>query len=204
MSSSVSAAFDALVITDALDRSADGAAAAELHVLAYLACLISFYDNRHPDAWAYGFSATPAGAPYAHVLAEECDRLRAAGRLLDEGEVLVLSSAGAEDLEALAEFSSCRARLPYVEAACASATLRPLPTVADALAYEPQLQRALDRRAPRQLLTPTGLMLVDGQLRAVARVLGERSPIKRDLLVPTTIWLNYLRSSGEHSAESPA
>jgi hypothetical protein len=202
VSTRVSAGFDALTITDRLERTEGGAAAAELHAFAYLACLMAFYDHRQPDAWAYGFSATPAGAPYAAALAEECDRLRAAGRLLDRYEVLVLSEQGRGDLQGMRALRSCAMRERYLEASCAAATLLPLPAISDALSFEPQLQRALKAPATRELLKPVGLALVNQQFRALADALRQRSPNSSDLLVPTTVWLTYLTESGRSPGDA--
>lgn len=202
MTSRVSAAFDALAITAALERTAGGAAASELHVFSYLACLMAFYESIEPQDWSYGFSSTAAGAPYAQTLAEECDRLRASGRLLDRGDMLMLSTAGRTEVEGLRRLRSCAARERYLEAACAAASLLPLPSVADALSYEPQLQLALRRETSRALMQPVGLALVDEHFRAIQQALVERAPESRDLLVPTTVWLSYLAgAAGKPEAE---
>jgi hypothetical protein len=187
----VAAAFDALAVTAALERSAHGAAAAEVHMFAYLSCLIGIYNGDAPEQWRYDFMATPAGAPYAHVLEREVDSLRASGRLLDSGDLLVLSQVGSEELEELRSFPSLLARAPYVDAACATASLQPLPSIADALAQEPQLQEALGLHSSRELLTDSGLLLLDRQFRALRSALAERGSTS-DLLVPAAVWMGYL------------
>lgn len=192
MSVRVAAAFDALAVTSALARTATGAAAAELHLFAYFSCLIALYDGRPPEAWQYQFTATPAGAPYAHILAEEVDRLRAAGLLLDEGDLLVLSEPGATALRMLRDFPSFQDRASYVEAACGTATLRPLASISDSLTEEPQLQRALEHNAPRELFTEIGQEFVARQFEAVRAALAEAGSPAGDLLVPAAIWLGYL------------
>jgi len=197
----VAAAFDALTVTGALQRSAHGAAVAELHIFAYLSCLIGVYDGSTPRAWQYDFTATPAGAPYAHVLDREIDRLRASGRLLDCGDLLVLSHVGAEELEQLHSFPSLRARAPYVDAACATASLQPLPSVADAIAQEPQLQGALGLRGSRELLTDSGLLLLQRHFDVLKMALSEREGAPKDLLVPAAVWVGYLAAVARTAVE---
>lgn len=200
MSVRAGAGYDALFVTETLSRFAGGAAAVELHLFSYLACLISLYDHRSVEEWLYPFVATPAGAPFAEVLAQETEQLRAAGLLLDEGPLLVLSEQGQVELELLGGFSSARARTPYLEAACAAASLLPLPTVAHAVSQEPGLRHALGADASRELLGDAELMLVDEQFGAITEALAERSGEHRDLLVPTTLWLSYLDATSRQVA----
>jgi hypothetical protein len=192
MTSRSGSGHDALFISRALASFAGGAAAVELHLFAYLGCLMSIYDGRTPSQWQYSFVATPSGAPYAEVLAGETQRLRAAGMLVEEGPLLAPSRQGQELLESLRDLSASQERAPYLEAACAAASVLPLPTVAHAVAAEPGLQNALGAHAPRELLGDAELTLVDEQFGAVTEALAERVAEKADLLVPTSLWLSYL------------
>jgi hypothetical protein len=200
VSTRIGSGHDALYISEALSTFAGGAAAVELHLFAYLGCLVSIYDGHGADQWRYSFVATPAGAPYAEVLAEETDCLRAAGMLIDQGPLLILSESGRELLNSLGDLSSARERVPYLEAACSVASVLPLPTVAHAVAAEPGLQSALHATAPRELLGETELTLVDEQFGAVTEALVERVPEHTDLLVPTALWISYLDASTKRAA----
>jgi hypothetical protein len=195
VSAKANAGFDALFITDALSAFADGAGIVELHLFAYLACLLSIYDGRDVSSWDYDFVATPAGAPYADALASECDRLRAMGLLVDHGLLLRLGPQAHDDLTVIREFASARARIPYLDAACSAATLLPLPTVTNAISHEPGLQQALSQHGSKELLNQAELMLVDAQFRAVSEALTEHSGEHSDLLVPTTLWLSYINAT---------
>jgi hypothetical protein len=197
------AAFDVLAICRQLTRSAGGATAAELHVFSYLSCLLYVYDGHDAGGWGYSFAATPAGSPYARELADATDRVRAAGWLVDRGPVVVLSEAGRSELDALAAFASKAPRLRYLDSATAAATLLPLPSVADALAYEPQLRRALDHLGGLdELLDDEGLALVRPHFAAVAEALEDASVANAELLVPAVVWLTYLAGKAEEEMVS--
>jgi hypothetical protein len=200
MSLRIAAAFDALAVTSALTATAGGAAVSEIHVFAYFACLLGVYEGKTPDEWQYAFTATPAGAPYAHILGEEIDRLRAAGRLLEAGDVLVLSTVGEREHETLQQFGSLVERSRYISAACATTHLRPLPSVADALSYEPQLQDALSLSGSRELLSTAGQLLLAPHFAGLREVLAELAPKSEDLLVPASLWLSYLAVSGQRAS----
>jgi hypothetical protein len=200
MSPKAFAGFDALYIVDALARFAGGAGAVELHLFAYLACLVSVYAQNDPDEWGYEFVATPSGAPYAETLADEADRLQAAGRLLQSGPLIVLSAAGAADLSTLSRFATVQSRRRFLDAGCSSATLMPLPAVTNAIAREPGLQQALTGDSPKELLRRADLILVDEQFSAVAEVVATANRTQIDLLGPTTLWLSYLIESSPAAA----
>lgn len=220
-------AYDALRTCRALGRAGAGTTAAELQVFAYLACLISIYDGHTAADWGYTFTATPAGSPYAKSLAETTDRLRARGLIVDRPAprhrrpkapvveessdskrrwpaptVLDLSSPGADELEALATLSSCRRRERFLEAATSAAQLMPLPSVTDAVTYEPNLRRALTRLAKTELLDEEGVATVKNQFEAIADALHEQPGQACDLLVPTAIWITFLSETAD--AERPA
>lgn len=196
MSTRVSAGFDVLAITDRLTRTEKGAALAEVHVLSYLACVMSLYEGKDPQEWQYGFAATPSGAPYAMALDHESSRLRAAGLILDRGDVMVPSGRGLQELRQLRTLKSLSIRERYLEVACGAAALLPLPAVADALSFEPQLQRAFKAPSARELFKPVGCALLKEHFRAISKALRRRSPTTSDLLVPTKVWLTYLAVTG--------
>lgn len=212
-------AYDALWTCRALDGPTRGVTAAEMQVFAYLACLVSIYDQRNVADWGYTFTATPAGSPYAKRLAETSDRLRARGlivdRLASQGRrrrapvpddvhtysatptVLTLSSLGEQEFTALSRLPSCRDRERYLETATSAAQLMPLPSVSDAVTYEPNLRRALNRVATTELLDEDGVAVITLQFEAVAEALRGHSGTAQDLLVPIAVWVSFLAETAD-------
>jgi hypothetical protein len=189
-------------LTEHVERSVKGIAHAELHVLAYLAALLSVYAGRPPDAWEYDFTATPSGAPYSHALASEIDRLRASGLIADRGLVLSMTELGTDTLRALSRFESCTERSAFVEAAAACVNFIPIAGVSDALTYEPQLQRVVTFAGSRRLFDHSGIILLSAHFHAVREAIDERRGPSQDLLVPAIVWLTYLSQVATKSMES--
>lgn len=200
--SAVHAAHDVLSITASLQRDEGGAMEAEIHAFAYLACLMTVYDGHDPSWWQYRFTATTAGAPYAYELGDATDHLAAAGALLPGPRGLVLSAKGDADLGLLGGLS-LGVRDRYLEAATATALMLLLPSVPEALTYEPQLKRALAWTANRELLEPEGLQLVRHQFEAITEALdNEGADAREDLMVPAVVWLAYLLEESEQMGEA--
>jgi len=194
------AALDVLAITSHLQHDAGGAMEGEIHSFAYLGCLVSFYDRDDPAWWRYRFTATSAGAPYAHALSEALEALGAAGALLPGSRGLVLSDLGEAQLNLL-RGSSLGERDHYLEAATATALMMPLPTVPAAITLEPQLRRALKWSATTELLEPDGLDLIRKQFDAVTKGLSEEKiDAREDLMVPAVLWLSYLLDEQQSSS----
>ena len=190
MSSSARAAYDALELAGRLAEQGErGFTAGELHSLAYLGCLLAVYDGREPRWWGYTFTATTTGAPYALALAEAVDRLLARERLA-ETDVVLLTRDGREELDALRGFAMNERRARYLAGACDAAIALPLPSVTEAISYEPQMASGVELGVKQPLLDETGLELVRPHLEALREALGERPG--GTMMVPAVLWLTYL------------
>jgi hypothetical protein len=189
---SAAATFDALWLADALQRSVDGGSRAELHTLAYLGCLLAVFDGRAPAWWAYRFTATRAGAPFAQALSEGVDAAEQAGMFRRRGHVLRLTDRGRRELDVTAGWPLNARRVRYLDAASATALAIPLPSVADALSFEPGLRRALRFVKVRALLDEAGLALLEAQFAALESALAQQPRAEEDLMVPAVVWLTYL------------
>jgi len=194
------AAYDSLQLTSNIARSADGASEGELHTLAYLSCLLAVFDGKRPVWWGYPFTATRAGAPFSHALRQAIQEEQRAGLLVLHDRVLLLSEAGNVELAAITPLILNRRRQRYLEAASATALTMPLPSVSDALSFEPGLRRALRFVRTKALLDEAGLALLDDQFSVLEQALD--ADVEADLLVPAVVWLTYL--SQQHPADTHA
>ena len=186
------AAYDALYVTNALQRQFGNAARGEVHLLTYLACLLSLYSHRPTADWNYSFAGTTSGAPFSTELAAAIDDAVLSGLLSANDQSLLLNASGREELVALANVSFCSWRSVYLEASCCSTLTAPVGTLRYALSQEPNLKPASRLRASRRLLDESGLALLYEQFAALQQAIGRDT---HDLLVPATVWLAYLSES---------
>jgi hypothetical protein len=196
------ASFDALTLTGSLSDVTDGLTQGELHSLDYLACLMAIYDGHDPGWWGLSFSVTETGAPFSRELSKAVDELVFARWLLRFDRVYRLSDEGRTELEFERSLAPNERRLRYLSAASSAALSMPLPTIADALAHEPGLRRALTYLRRQKLLDDISLDLVDQQFTALTEGLGQPPAEREDLMVPAVVWLTYL--SRTHERESRA
>jgi hypothetical protein len=189
-----SASFDALVIAQELTASGDGVTSTEVHVFAYLACLLAMYDGHSPPWWDYQFVGTKIGAPYSAMLADAVDLLTATGSLQQSAGVLSISKRGRDDIAALSIFDSYAPRTRYLEAACQCALTIPLASLGEILRAEPQLRSAVSLMQSRELLDEMGVALLETHFAAVRRALADvgSEAAYSDLMIPATVWLTYL------------
>jgi hypothetical protein len=188
------AAFDSLYIASELTGKLQGASVADLHVFAYLGCLLSLYRRRPVADWGYGFAGTRDGSPFSPELESAVRALSAIGYLhLSEGGVKV-TATGREELVALQQLSQNRDRIVYLEPACSSGLAMPVGVIHHALAQEPTLRPATSLAATRPLLDGPYLPRLYEQFAVLGRTVGVEH---QDLLIPATVWLGYLWRASE-------
>ena len=92
----IEAAFDSLTIASQLEGIDLQPTRGEIHLLAYLASLLSLYARGGEGAsdWGYSFAATPGGTPFSDSLHVEIDDLMSRGALTSAGTAIQLTQAG--------------------------------------------------------------------------------------------------------------
>ena len=188
--------YDSLFVLDAIGFSANGATPGEVQVLSYLGCLMSVYDGQRAEQWGYSFTATRAGAPYADEIAMSLDQLVRGGFASVDVPLIQISERGRNELRFASTLTLNERRRRFLDAATAAALAMPLPSVADALSFEPGLRRALRFVRTRALLDETGVGLLEEQFESLSETLGTELAATEDLMVPTVVWLTYLASEG--------
>lgn len=188
------AAFDSLYILAALGTNVKRPVIAEIHVFAYLGCLLSLYRGQPVADWGYGFAGTRDGSPFSPEIDEAIRALTAAGYLhSSEGDIAITESGRAE-LSTLQEFFQNRERISYLEPACSSTLTMPVGMIRHALTQEPTLKPTSRLATTRALLDGPYLPRLYDQFAALGRTVGVEH---RDLLIPATVWLGYLWRASE-------
>jgi hypothetical protein len=183
-----SAAFDFLFITERLSAKLGTATFGEVHLFAYLSCLLSLFRRQPVAEWGYNFAGLDQGAPFSPELHAAYSDLESAGLVASKGEAFILTPEGKQELESLSDLQQLEFRRPCLEAACDSLLSFPVGMVRNAMSMEPGLRPALRVGGTRPLLDAGAIAQLHEHFDALYTVLGQT----HDLLVPSTVWLTYL------------
>lgn len=187
-SSTYQAVFDALSIVRRLEGALDGVTSSEVHLISYVACLLSIYRRFAASEWGYGFIRSQWGAPFSADLENGLTTLTASGLLASREEVLATTDSGKELGNFLNTTTEHSWRAEFLEGACASVLAMPVGSIREALHHEPSLRRAKVHKQPRVLLAGEDTALYE-QFGALNDVVGAKVT---DLMVPSVVWLSYL------------
>lgn len=190
------AAFDCLYVGRYLESLLQNFAEAEVHLLAYLGCLLSLYRSRPISDWRYGFSGTRNGAPFSVELNSSISVLKSAGCIDAKGDYLTLTQEGRVECSELSNLLIYKDRMECLEGACSCLLTMPVGAVRDALFHEPMLKPSVSLSDPRPLLEGPGLTLLYDQFSELSNAIGIHTS---DLLVPATVWLTYLSRAKANS-----
>jgi hypothetical protein len=181
--------FDALAISVKLQQTFDRTAISEVHLFAYLACLLSLYRGCAASDWGYEFVATENGSPFSADLEEAIVSLVLEGLGEQSDRYLVVTVEGQSVCAELSDFERNRRREEFLSAACASVLALPLGTIRSAMVTDHDMKLATELRDTRRLLTETAVEDLHDAFSALSDEIGIHV---RDLMVPAVVWLNYL------------
>jgi hypothetical protein len=185
--------FDYLAISRRLQDVLETVAPGEVHLFAYLACLLSLYRGRPVAAWGYSFAGTRNGSPFSPEVEASRELLVRAGHaaVMDSG-YLRLTSSGCKEYHLLASLTVNSQRIEYLVGACATVLTLPLGWIKAAITNDPQMRLAAERKTTRPLLTETA---VDGFHDDFELLASGLSAGVADLMVPAVIWLRVMREN---------
>lgn len=181
--------FDCLSICDRLESAVGDADISEIHLFAYLSCLLSIYKQHPASSWEYSFSVTQYGYPYSPELDEEFRTLITRGCLDLKKRVVNITSTGRDEYQVLKRFSVNSERETFVEAACSTALVMPLGMVRKAIAATPDIRRAAELDRSVQLLDQIAENDIYGEFKAL-RAMPELDTT--EMMLPAVVWLTYL------------
>src|SRR6516165_10524981 len=134
------AAFDILYVCAELGSSIQKPALAEVHVLTYLACLLSLYRGQPAADWGYSFAGTKDGSPFSPEIDTSVRTLISTGFLRSADGDVGITPTGISELATLREFHQNKDRIAYLEPACSSTLTMPVGVIRHALTQEPTLK----------------------------------------------------------------
>jgi len=190
--------FDCLYLGSRLQRWLGGFSAAELHLLAYLACLLSLYHKIPVADWGYGFVGTEHGAPFSLEIKVAAQELENRGFFYSTQDKLQMTVAAEELLKELEGMSLYEERTDCLNAASSSIVAFSVGTVREALNNEPELQRAKQMPTNRVLLEEPGIDIIYEHFGLLREALGDRI---KDLRLPAVAWLTALFRYGKEEAQ---
>jgi hypothetical protein len=186
--------YDTLAITAKLQEHLDRTALSELHLFAYLACLLALYRGKPVSDWGYGFVATENGSPFSPELGSAVRRVVAQGLVVEFEQYLTINAAGREEHAILQQLSQYNARDEFIEAACSSVLAVPLGVIKSAVSTDHDMKIALQLHDTRRLLSDPALERLHATFEALTEEVGIDV---KDLIVPAVVWISFLASAEE-------
>jgi len=184
------ATFDCLFIADHLKNQKMGFSKEEVHLFAYLACLLWLYQKRVVNDWGYIFVGTVYGAPFSREIDVSLSALHGASFLRrDQDRFYAIKETVEPQLRNLASLKMNQERVECLRAACSSTMAFSIGMVGSALANEPELSRAREVHLSRPLLEEAAQEQLFEHFKALRNALDQRST---DLRLPAVVWLAAL------------
>lgn len=183
------ATFDALGLGVRLQGALGDTSDAEVHLFAYLSCLMWLYRGHPVAEWGYSFAGTRDGAPFSTGIEQALMELTCQGHITGDANHRGVTDDGAALYADVRELGLNRAREPYLEGACSTVLAFPPGRVRDALVRQPELTRAHVTGAVTRLLDEPAVEAMYEQFRELSGALGIDT---RDLMIPATVWVEYL------------
>ena len=186
------ATFDCLLVARRLQAQGAAFTGPELHLFAYLACLLWLYQKHIVTDWGYSFVGTELGAPYSQEIDLALKELLGRGFFLRVHDRLRMTELAEQTLEDFSSLEMNRERAECLNAACASIAAFSLGMVTSALSQEPELSRAKALPSSRLLLEDAAQSQLYVQFEALRSNLDQRTS---DLRLPAVVWLSALYRS---------
>jgi hypothetical protein len=188
------ATFDALYIADRIQNDVGTFSAPELHLFAYLACLLWLYRGRLVEDWGYHFVGTELGAPFSVDIDDSVRTLIERGYMARVDDRMRVSDLAEQQLQDFGRLALSHDRVECLNAACSSTAAFSHGMIGSALAQEPDLRRAQATPMTRPLLEDLARSQLFLQFDALRKGLQEG---ENDLRMPAVVWLSALYRSNE-------
>ncbi len=181
--------FDALFVVDRVGKVLGNATLLEVHLFAYLACLLALYRGQPVAEWGYSFVGTKMGAPYSREIETAVASSVRKGFFRDLNSGFVLTERGAAEIQLLGDLNQNNLKQVYLEASCSMLLAFPVGIIREALFNEPGLKATVSLSASRALLTGASLELLYEHFSKLSQAVGVEI---EDLMIPASVWVTYL------------
>ena len=183
------ATFDCLYLANRLQIHRESCSPQEVHLFAYLACLLWLYRQKAVSDWGYDFMGTELGAPFSLEIDLSLKELHERGYIRKLHNRLRTTELAAQPLSETVGLIMNKERTECLEAACSSTAAFSIGMVSSALAEEPELSRSRATPSSRILLEDAARSNLYIQFEALRSALHERD---NDLRLPAVVWLSAL------------
>ena len=179
---------DCFLIVNALISQNNQMMRSELHLIAYMSCLLHIFKSGTFLDWGYPFYGTEDGAPFSDELEAVFSSLLDSGQILPTGESYVATINFCSVATKISTLGTVAPRLECIQASMASVCYFGSGIVREALEQEPVLRRARTAGTRRKLLAEEGL----GSLYFHFKFIKERLPEMNDLRASSLLWISSL------------
>ena len=186
------AIFDSLFIVSQTSFQCAGISISELNFLSYFSCLLSLYKGIAVSDWGYSFLKSEQGVPVSAELSESCSMLVGAGELENDGVRYCMTPAGESRLKFLRTLSCMNVRTECLQAACDCLLMDSIVEILSLISRDSVIKES--SLHPLKYLNSkenASLSVLYQQFEVVRNAIGDR----RNLFVPATSWLLYLRQN---------
>jgi hypothetical protein len=191
------ALFDTLVLIDGRAQSLGpierAVTTAEIHLFAFMACLLALYDSKPVADWGYAFVRPVSGAPFAAEIDAAIEQGLSAGLIVGDREEVTLGAPGNHLITGMRTLVRFQDRNQYLEAAWKAGLTNPPAMIRAALKEGLGVSDAAAHARYILPTTPTLAVLYEhfAALRATIPASGDSK------LIPAILWLSYLERIAE-------
>lgn len=183
--------YDCLAICANLEKYLGNTSRTEIHLFAYLSCLLSLFKEHPVSMWGYSFSVTSTSYPYSIDLDEEIVNLVNSDCLYRDNDFLKVTELGKKQYKFLSSLSQYAERELFIKGSCSTTLALPVGFVRKVVSHESEIASAVD-------LDQRSLLLGEGAINDMYRQFAIFSSIieadTREMIVPAVLWLTCVAS----------
>ena len=188
------ATFDFLILASRMQKRNDSFVIPEIHLFAYLSCLLWLYRCQAVSDWGYSFVGTEFGAPFCVEIDSAATDLLERGYIQRIDGRFQITELAKQRIEIFTTLEMNFDRLECLNAACSSTSFLSTGMVRHAMLQEPELRRSQDRPSSRKLLEESAISQIYAQFDVLKSAIARPT---NDLRLPAVVWLTALKKSTE-------